>query len=1850
MAKRDESEDLRLFGLYEKLRERLLDLTNRNRMLNYKISERSKSQLRIVDEVLEGVYSQMVGDETPFRIVPLPEPDDIPADEKTEEFLSALAHGRVSDLEYVKATEKLDSDDPGDEAKFEKAEAVLRQAVRRQLALPARPSRKEINRAEHARLHHIDPSIELPVKAVKDTHRDKDLQTLKFSEDLDRTLDRIASGARLAEQEMGVSTLFLAFGFLERYESDDSDVKFLSPLLLLPVKLEKETKRGRETFSVSAREGAAEANLSLQKLVQRDFKREIPNFSNDDEGGIGSIEKYFDDVRHAIDGLKRWNIRRWLVLGHFAFGRFAMYADLEAANWKGLPTSNSLVSSILRGTDSSGGTEVISMGAPPDYEIDRPEIEREAPFLIQDADASQHSAIIDVMRGINLVIQGPPGTGKSQTITNIIANALAKGKKVLFLSEKQAALEVVKRRLETAGLGEFCLELHSDKSSPKAVIESLRQRLKLGVTGKAPQPYANAAWLGSRDAISNYVSDLHKLNASGSTAFGNIWKSIRFGSELRDLSKHLVGVKIPATVTENGQKTEIILSDLDVFASQAGEYLQKYQSPWNSIWRTTSVDQIDQTRLPELLNQVEDAYNLTGELDGILSITNDIGISSIADLQNIVAAHSVLPMTPPSRHLDILKVFEASEIQELATTALEASKLSEEMEKLPDVSGFSAKALDSLAALKTVNPSEELLTLSATDATSMARASVDKNTQILVTTKGMNAILSTFGLTPAASLNECKIAAEAIVQLSAISPKWLSWYNNSQLDEAMFEPILREWRQLRMDEEVWRARFPKTVGFSWPSAHELEQASKILSRSKVGKALTVLSLESRNASKTLRELGETTAAPDDIHDLTKHVAALIRFEGNASGAITLGKDWSGLNTPFEEIESELSNLRAIRSKLAKISSLKLDAKALRLIVSNSDSWIENQNSARDFVKAEEHLRTLPGTAKLSNILEDAQIELHNMQAFLAINVAQNLGSTPHCLGELLEAELRRGQHRAATKLLESSKPGLILSQLIRKPVDFMECQKAIDWLVAVRSLSLPEFINDELGSQTGASLIREKISATAQRGSKLLEQWNAIIESLSNEFGFGNFDKLDWLELKLKLNGLVAKRGEARDFIQLKAVENRLRKNGLAELFDKAISNGIPPESLTHAFAFLSAAHNTQNAIRKSEALKNSGIELASRRKQFIQRDREKIVADRSSLRSALCVSSPPRGWDEGPKKNWTDLALLRSELNKEKRFLPARTLLSRAGRAVQELMPCFMMSPLSLAKFAMPESLKFDLLVIDEASQMRSEDALGGLLRSNQVVVVGDQKQLPPTDFFGRAESNSDADDDEDVEDDESILENCRKTFGTGRRLSWHYRSKCESLIRFSNEYFYDKALITFPAPTKDSFSIDLVRVKGYCQSRRNPLEAAAITEEVVSFMLEHAGIAQGEVPTIGVVAINSEQRDLIQEEFSRLTAGNPKIESYLARAKQRNEEFFIKNLENVQGDERDYIFISMTYGPEPGIMVMKQRFGPINRKQGHRRLNVLFSRARVRIGLFCSFGSEDVKPTEKSSDGVHALRDYLKYVEARGISLGVASGREPDSDFEIEVARRLVAKGYFTEPQVGVSGYRIDFAVLDPERPGQYLAGVECDGAAYHSSKSARDRDRLREDVLGGLGWEIIRVWSTDWFDDPNRETERLLKRLAELRSRKQTAKPTFTIAERKVAIDDRPQLDTKFAIAGSFGQNKGSEAVDTIPNTKPTSFKKVHSGFGLPLLPFDARAELTNLRDIVIREEVPDWTIQRSILREAMIETFLSQKITNADDWFKKVPTYLRQATNPAEKNYLDQICLIVERSENDASRKS
>ncbi|SBS33424.1 hypothetical protein MAQ5080_02577 [Marinomonas aquimarina] len=456
---------------------------------------------------------------------------------------------------------------------------------------------------------------------------------------------------------------------------------------------------------------------------------------------------------------------------------------------------------------------------------------------------------------------------------------------------------------------------------------------------------------------------------------------------------------------------------------------------------------------------------------------------------------------------------------------------------------------------------------------------------------------------------------------------------------------------------------------------------------------------------------------------------------------------------------------------------------------------------------------------------------------------------------------------------------------------------------------------------------------------------------------------------------------------------------------------------------------------------------------------------------------------------------ILRHEIQKKTRHKPVRQLLEEAPDAVTTLAPCMMMSPLSIAQFLGAGKNLFDVVIFDEASQITVWDAVGALARGKQVIVAGDPKQMPPTNFFGR--SDSDPDGDVDGEGDlESILDELLGASIPQRLLNLHYRSRRESLIAFSNSNYYDSSLVTFPAPVHPDNGVRLVKPNGFYargKARHNQGEAKAVVAEIIDRLKSDDEVIRNQ--SIGVVTFNTEQQSLIQDLLDEARSEDPSIE--WAFAEDHLESVFVKNLETVQGDERDVILFSITYGPdESGHVAMN--FGPLNRTGGERRLNVAMTRARSEMVVFSILSPDRIDLSRTQSRAVADLKHFLEYAERGPVELGSQSkGSQGDfeSPFEMAVAKELEAKGWQLHPQVGVSAYRIDMGIVHPDLPGRYLAGIECDGAMYHSSAYARERDKIRQSVLESLGWTIVRVWSTDWWVNKTASLDQLHQRLEEL-----------------------------------------------------------------------------------------------------------------------------------------------------------
>ncbi|NDY93662.1 AAA domain-containing protein, partial [Ideonella livida] len=575
------------------------------------------------------------------------------------------------------------------------------------------------------------------------------------------------------------------------------------------------------------------------------------------------------------------------------------------------------------------------------------------------------------------------------------------------------------------------------------------------------------------------------------------------------------------------------------------------------------------------------------------------------------------------------------------------------------------------------------------------------------------------------------------------------------------------------------------------------------------------------------------------------------------------------------------------------------------------------------------------------------------------------------------------------------------------------------------------------------------------------------------------------------------------------------REVGLEALVQALATGELAPADTARAFEVNYARWWLGEAVDEDEVLKRFvSAEHEDRIQAFRALDEAFTQVTRQWIRARLCASLPA----QDAVQRHPEWGVLRREITKKRMHLPLRQLLQEIPSVVLQLTPCLLMSPLSIAQYLTPDAANFDLVVFDEASQIPVWDAIGAMARARQVVMVGDPKQLPPTQFFSRSE----ADDEEEVSegDMESILDECLGASLPTRHLSWHYRSRHESLIAFSNHRYYGGGLVTFPSPVTQDQAVSLHLVDGRYEkggARINVPEAKALVADLVARLRSPGFSASG--LTVGVVTFNAEQQRLIEDLLDEARRQDPGLEPHFAESQL--EPVFVKNLESVQGDERDIMYFSITYGPDLTGQV-GMNFGPLNRDGGERRLNVAVTRARHELRVFSSLRGDQMDLSRTQAAGVRDLKHFLEFAERGRRALAEAhrgSLGDFESPFEAGVAQALGRKGWQVHTQIGASSFRVDLAVVHPDLPGRYLAGVECDGATYHRSATARDRDKLREQVLRGLGWEIVRVWSTDWWANPGGTLERLHQRLQQLLDADRARRPAATGAAGAAAPAGEP-----------------------------------------------------------------------------------------------------------------------------------
>jgi very-short-patch-repair endonuclease len=705
-------------------------------------------------------------------------------------------------------------------------------------------------------------------------------------------------------------------------------------------------------------------------------------------------------------------------------------------------------------------------------------------------------------------------------------------------------------------------------------------------------------------------------------------------------------------------------------------------------------------------------------------------------------------------------------------------------------------------------------------------------------------------------------------------------------------------------------------------------------------------------------------------------------------------------------------------------------------------------------------------------------------------------------------DLRRYQQERTWFLDQSPQLSSLLG--VDRPATELD---AAAWEQIRRHISLAKEILDTLGPGSLPAGFVEQVcqpGAAAPSANQLrrlqqdLDLFTRQMTSLSEFFLDGAFPE----KLRGNLEGLgklleqrAARFDDLDLWIESQLALNRVEQAGLQPVLQSLLDRGVPSALWGQALRRLLLMSWLDHVVQQEPVLQGFSRDQQDRRvSQFSSLDREYLRVSNLRARRAHAEKQTRVTAAFGGEPQ-----VLLFETQKRKRHMPLRKLFERIPNLLPTLKPCLMMSPLSVAQYLPADLYQFDLIIFDEASQVRPHDAIGAIMRGKQLVVAGDSKQLPPTTFFDRVTDEGEVDEGQDLRALESILDAVNAKGMPAMRLLWHYRSRHEDLIAYSNHHFYDSRLITFPSPSAERSVSRGVRFEFVPDGRyederdrvlRTPIRVNRVeAKRVAQLVLDHARTRPDE--TLGVVTLGMNQRDVVEEEIKEALLLQHHLDDFFRLDKP--EPFFVKALEQVQGDERDVILVSVGYGKN-AAGVLSHNFGPINQQGGERRLNVLVTGARKQVVLVSSIRFTEYDPERTQNLGPRLLRNYLEFAERGADALlinAVTDDGEYESPFEEEVGEALKRAGFTVHRQVGSSRFRIDLAIVHPQYPDRYILGVECDGKTYHQSKAARDRDRLRHELLEQLGWSIHRIWSTEWIHHPDRELQRVIDRVHELMS---------------------------------------------------------------------------------------------------------------------------------------------------------
>ena len=1556
-----------------------------------------------------------------------------------------------------------------------------------------------------------------------DIFSDSDVRNMEI------TVREMRAKAKLSGEEQGINILYLCFGFLE-WRQKKNDPLMLSPLVMVPVSIERSSITS--PYMLKRTEEDTVVNPALEYVLASEFGIELPALSAADD----HIEQYLNEVRETVSTLD-WRVIDETYLGFLSFVKIVMYRDLEKN--KERIFQNPVIQALC------GNRTGLPAIRDEWRNYDHDSVPCQDSFLVVNADASQQDAIVLSKNGVSFVLQGPPGTGKSQTITNIIAEALADGKKVLFVSEKMAALSVVYRRLQEAGLSDYCLSLHNYRADKKSVIRDLVNTLDAPV--KELRPGVSDFLYDmeeEREELNRYFEEISKkrlplrmsiyeavcrMSEIGDTPEFSIKESTEsitekeFRGRINALKKYetlirggggcfadhpwygCIITEVTPEVKKDVRKTldelEPVVfgasSAMAFIASEPGEetsHENDYENSsatsytWNDfrdlreeLRKGLFIEGITEKAAKLYRIDTENGANPYDVFYGNLSVSEQL----LSDLQERTEECSYYGFAP-----DKLE------------TAEQRTEILDRLDKRID------EAVNAGALIKEI-------TACADSASETFRDGFRHTTADILRLSELMEILYESDPLPGSWTWQYRYADIKSLTESLIKTQ-------DQL-ESLDKAIDREWYRdtfLSIDEERMLLSFRRA---SSPVMDWLFSSRR--------NDMITLSMAKKDYNGTLLTDAECIRALETLHKYRVVLNTAVDLRKKAWDV--LGEYYSGNSTDWARIESIAKSLKRLEEYEDKYG---VNDKCRELLK-------EDRFRRQEFVIGGKPLGEWMQSGKpaLPGNLERVKKTLRLTEPDRSADLDQMLGYAKETTRNLRKA---KREVSALQALME--KAGMLLTAdgfggsletvaTVSGTSDFLKQYVEIAERISKGAVVIQDLHDrfgiksdegalgeaaDILGDHIDRNRIQEDVEIVWQyfetKDPGFVRAFSTVWESCAEpdecDLIYGHFSGwftegvLDRLTLE-KLSDRIA---GCRDLRELK------RWITYAEVRTLCIERGLPdyivyieekgaeseegevPGDITDTYqkGFLekwireiSVREDITELIRFQPVLHEQTI-----REYEKNSDRQLLLAQE---RLAHKLSSEKPSAMDHLTNAMDEIAILRKESEKRRRVMPLRKLFKAIPGLLQRLKPCFMMSPLSVSYFLDSDLYKFDMVIFDEASQILPEDAVGAIYRGAQVIIAGDTKQMPPTNFFKTTSVGEEFDKEEEEEEEDLVTENCESILDEAEAclpsctLLWHYRSKDESLIAFSNKEIYNNRLITFPNCSKGrDRGLEYIYVSdGVYQNRTNSREA----QKCVSLLQEH--LVRHPERSLGIIAFSVKQQAVIEEAINEFRLQHPEYEEFFDEEKE--EPFFVKNLENVQGDERDTIIFSICYGRNSqGKMYM--RFGPLGINGGERRLNVAITRAKYNVKLVGSILPTDISLERTAAEGVRLLRAYISYAMQNDYTM--PSGVEDvktGNVFADAVSGFLRENGYLVRRNVGESDYKIDIAVIHPDYREEYLAGIECDGTNYTMARTAKDRDVLRKRIMNGAGWQLYHMWSYGWFRNPAYEKEKLLAFLQEAKS---------------------------------------------------------------------------------------------------------------------------------------------------------